>query len=192
MAGVEIIGTIISLVYLYLEIKENFLMWFVGFLASVFYIFIFYQSKFYADMGLQFYYLLISIYGIYYWTKGGKTSKPEEVKISRITLKILSLSMFVTVLLFFLLSFILNKYTDSPLPYWDSLTTALSITATWLLARKIIEHWYFWVVINIISASLYIYKGLYPTAFLYFVYFVFSFVGYFQWKNNILNNLKLN
>jgi len=183
---VELTGTIISFIYLYLEIKENYLMWLVGFLASAFYIIIFFQAKFYADMALQGYYLAISIYGIFYWTKIDENSSQTKPPIVRITGKTLMIVFAVSLILFAVLSQILSRYTDSPLPYWDALTTAFSITATWLLARKIIEHWFFWLGINLLSAILYFYKGLYPTFVLYIIYFVFSYVGYRQWNKQFI------
>ena len=84
-------------------------------------------------------------------------------------------------LLFYLIALVLRDYTDSPVPYGDAFTTALSITATWMLARKIIEHWWIWVVVNSVSLGLYIYKGLYPTSGLFFFYAHMSVVGYYQW-----------
>ena len=182
---IEITGALVGFIYLYLEIKENYLMWLLGFITSAFYIVIFYQSKFYADMSLQIYYLGISVYGVLYWTKGGTSDKKETIRITRINIKQVTLLSLIFIILFGAISRILILYTDSPLPYWDTFTTALSFIATWMLARKIIEHWYLWIIINFISTGLYIYKGLYPTSVLFVVYFAFSFVGYLAWKKSM-------
>ena len=89
-----------------------------------------------------------------------------------------------TVPLFLFIALILERFTDSPLPYWDALTTALSITATWMLARKILEQWYLWILVNTISLVLYVYKGLYPTVVLFSFYAALSLVGYVQWRKS--------
>jgi len=181
---IEILGTVISFIYLYYEIKENYLMWIFGFIASSLYVVVYIKSGFYADMSLQIYYVAISIYGIFYWTKGGKTEKKEDVLITKINSKQIALLSLIMIILFGAISRILILYTDSTVPYGDAFTTALSFVATWMLARKIIEHWFLWIIINAISAGLYFYKGLYPTSILFVVYFVFSFVGYIEWKKS--------
>ena len=181
---VEIFGVITGLLFLYFEIKENYLMWPLGLISSALYFVIFYNSKFYADMSLQIYYVVISLYGWYFWTKGGKTDKKEDVQISKLNLKQAIMYLIISAILFYFYSNILVKYTDSPLPYWDSFTTALSIVATFMLTRKIIEQWLIWIVVDAVSLGLYIYKGLYPTALLFAVYTVLAIVGYLQWRKS--------
>jgi nicotinamide mononucleotide transporter len=184
---VEITGAIISFIYLYFEIKEDYLMWIFGFVSSLLYVVIYFKSGFYADMSLSVYYLTISIYGFLYWTKGGKTEKKDAIPITRISKKQILLLLLISLILFAAISRILILYTPNPAaPYGDAFTTALSFVATWMLARKLIEHWYLWVIINSVSVSLYIYKGLYPTAILFTIYFIFSFVGYYKWKKSML------
>jgi nicotinamide mononucleotide transporter len=81
---------------------------------------------------------------------------------------------------------VLSKLTDSPVPEWDSFITSLSIIATWMLARKIYEHWYLWIIVNFVSAVLFMARGLYPTVFLYLIYGFMSFAGLMAWKKTIL------
>jgi nicotinamide mononucleotide transporter len=88
----------------------------------------------------------------------------------------------ITIVIFALLVYVLINFTDSPVPMGDAFTTALSITATWMLARKILDMWWVWMVVNAVSLGLYIYKGLYPTSVLFFFYFTMSIVGYLQWN----------
>ena len=90
-------------------------------------------------------------------------------------------------LIHLLIAFILVKYTDSPVPYGDSFTTALSILGMWLLAKKHVEQWWFWFVVNIISCALYAWKGLYTTSILFGIYSIISVFGYFKWKKMMLN-----
>jgi len=91
----------------------------------------------------------------------------------------------VAIAMFFLYYFVLANYTDSPLPKADSFTTALSIVATWMLARKMIENWILWVIVDGVSAGLYFYKELYPTAILFVIYTIMAVVGYWQWRKSI-------
>lgn len=162
-------------------------MWPVGLLTSLFYIVIFYQTKFYADMGLQVYYVVISAYGLYNWMYGKKGQSTGKLYISKIRLRQLIVLAPIAVVLFAGLSYILIHYTDSPVPYGDSFTTAISIIATWMLARKILEQWLLWIVANAVSLALYSYKGMYPTTILFVFYTGLSVVGYIQWRKSYRN-----
>lgn len=180
MQTIEIIGAIIGLLYLYLEYKANKWLWPVGVLMPVVYVWIFFQSKFYADMGINVYYFFASIYGWVRWTK--HQTEGDELPISHTPRRyILPLSVIGSAL-FAIIAFILIRFTDSPVPYGDSLTTALSILGMWMLAHKYVEQWWFWFVVNFISCGLYVWKGLYPTSILFAIYSVISVFGYFKWK----------
>lgn len=185
MDYIEIFGAATGLIYLYFEIKQKIWLWPLGIITSSFYIYIFYTSKFYADMSLQVYYLAISIYGWYHWLHGGCKSTKTELPVTHITQKKAIMLLTITIALFVGLWAILDKLTDSPVPIGDAFTTALSITATWMLARKIIEHWYLWVIVNAVSLGLYVYKGLYPTSVLFLFNTIMSVVGYYQWRDNM-------
>ncbi|HPD96147.1 MAG TPA: nicotinamide riboside transporter PnuC [Tenuifilaceae bacterium] len=185
---VELFGAVTGLIYLFLEIKQKVWLWPLGVVTSAFYIYIFFVSKFYADMGLQVYYLVISFYGWYYWLHGGKNKEANLLPVTHTPVKMVFGLVVVTVIFFFVIRFILFRFTDSPVPTGDAFTTALSITATWMLARKFIEHWWLWVVINAVSLALYVYKGLYPTSVLFVFYTTMSFVGYRQWKKELAIN----
>lgn len=182
---IEIIGAALGLLFLYFEIKQNALLWPLGVLTSLFYIVIFFKAKFYADMGLQVYYVIISIYGWYYWLKGNEKNAQTLVSVSRISAKLSIILVLVTIPIFLLIAYVLINFSDSPIPYWDAFTTALSITATWMLARKILEQWLVWILVNAVSLGLYLYKGLYPTVVLFAFYTILSFVGYWQWKRDV-------
>ncbi len=180
---VEVCGTITGFLYLGFSIRQHFLTWPVGLLNALFYIAVFYTSRIYADMTLQFYYVVISIYGWWCWYHGSATGNSLMVTKTDAALWLkLMMSFF---LLFIVIAYILLHYTDSQVPYWDALTTALSIVATWMLARKKIEHWLVWVVVDAISMGLFIFKKLYPTTLLFFVYTVLAVYGYAEWKKGI-------
>ena len=177
----EVLGVVFSLLYLLFSIRQNILLWPAGMIAAILYMVVFYQSKFYADMGLNGYYFLISIYGWLLWSKG-KSKGGEGLPVSRIRLKQGVLLALITLVAFAGIGFVLDRFTDSPVPYWDAFTTALSFTATWMLAKKIIEHWILWVIIDLVSMALYLYRGLYPTLLLFAVYTKMAVIGYLQWK----------
>lgn len=182
---IELLGLIFGLLYVILSIKQNIWCWPVGFITSALYVYVFFVTKFYADMGLQVYYLLVSIYGWYNWMFGAGSKKPDDLKISKIKLKLGIYLIITMILLFVVIAFILVNYTDSELPYWDSFTTAASFIATWMLAKKIIEHWIIWIIVDFVSLGLYVYKGLYPTVILFAVYTILAILGYLEWKKEL-------
>jgi nicotinamide mononucleotide transporter len=204
---IELFGAITGILYVILEIRQNIWLWPVGIITSAVYIWVFFTGKLYADMGLQGYYLVISILGWYWWVKGsgpraqgsghkkddshfegGQGDVPtfrEKLKVTRLSLKTGIILAVVFFLLYFLMWIILDRLTDSPVPEWDSFITSLSIIATWMLARKIYEHWFLWIVVNIAAAALFFTRGLYPTVILYIVYCAMSFVGLIEWKKTL-------
>ncbi len=181
---IELLGSVLSIIYLYLSIKQKASLWIFGFLCSALYVVVFFQSKFYADMSLQFYYLGVSVFGWISW-KAGKPENRKELPVKRTTPLSGVIILLIALILYFVYYFILTGYTDSPLPKADSFTTALSIVATWMLARKMIEHWWLWIIVDSVSAGLYFYKALYPTAILFVIYTIMAIIGYRQWKKSL-------
>lgn len=181
---IEITGATISLIYLILSIREKAGLWIFGFLSSLLYIWVFYHSKLYAEISLQFYYLFVSIYGWITWRRKTKNTNEKAIVISRVSSREVYFYLSGTIAVFFLYFVILRYLTDSPVPVADSVVGALSIIATWMLAKKKIENWLVWIVADALAAGLYFYKGLYPTAILFVVYTTMAVVGYFQWKKN--------
>jgi len=204
---IEVFGAVTGIIYVFLEIRQTIWLWPVGILTSAVYIWIFFTSKIYADMSLQVYYLVISILGWYWWARGtgqkdererGRKgereiddeqilheSGKEELQVTRLKLKTGVVLVIVFVVLYIALWFVLTRLTDSPVPVRDSFITSLSIVATWMLARKIYEHWYLWIVVNFVSAVLFLTRGLYPTVVLYIVYGIMSFAGLVAWKKTL-------
>ena len=180
---IEVLGAVTGLIYLYFSIKQIIWLWPLGIITSVLYIYVFYTSKFYADMSLQVYYFFVSIYGWYHWKKG---STGKELPVITASWLFLVLSILVSGLLTLVIGYILKNYTDSPFPYLDAFTTAGSIVATWMLARKYLEQWIFWIIIDLVSMGMYIYKDLYPTAGLFLVYTTMAWIGYKQWKRDLI------
>jgi nicotinamide mononucleotide transporter len=181
---VEIVGAILSLIYLYLSIKQKISLWFYGIISSLFYIFVFFQNKLYADLSLQLYYVVISIYGWINW-KQGKLGKSKDLPATRITKRFILISIIATGLVYFAYYVVLLKFTDSNVPKSDALVGALSIIGTWMLAKKFLENWLVWIVADGLCIGLYIYKSLYPTVILFIIYTVMAGVGYWQWKKTM-------
>lgn len=189
----EYFGVLTGLLYLLLEIRQHRAMWVVGFLTSLVYVFVFFFSKIYADMGLNIYYVAISIYGFWQWSRQNKkrlaavipdqASRPNEKILYRnLTLPLFTGILFAIAAIYALLYYLLHDFTDSPIPAGDAFTTAVGIVATWMLARRIIEHWIFWIIVNCVSVYLYYLRGLYPTMFLYICYALLAAVGLYTWK----------
>jgi len=181
---IEIIGAVLGLIYLFFSIRKSLWLWPTGLLSSCFYISIFFYSKLYAEMGLQVYYVIVSIYGWYHWIFGQKDNKTKELPVIRLDFKKLTIYFFSFLFFYAILFFILKKYTDSSIPGWDSVATALSIIATWMLAKKVLENWILWIITDALCIGIYIYKDLYPTAILFIVYTILAYVGYLNWKNS--------
>lgn len=184
----EVLGAILGVLYIYFSIKQNILTWPTGLLTSALYVVVFFQAKLYADMGLQAYYVVISIYGWYFWLKGKKPQEKEQVPVRVSSRKLKYLLIAASVVLYIVILFILVNYTDSDVPHMDAMTTALSIVATWMLAKKYIGHWLIWIFVDAVSAGLYVYKGLWPTVILFVIYTVMAVLGYLEWKKDLSRN----
>lgn len=186
MEYLEIIGTIIGLIYLWLEYHASIYLWVASIAMPIVYTFIFFDAGLYADMGINIYYVLASIYGFVCWKwaigrKSGKNSL-KKLKISHTPCRLAMPLSIISIALTFAIAYILIAFTDSNVPWCDSITTSLSVVAMWLMARKYIEQWWVWIVVDAISAALYIYKELYFTAGLYALYAVIAYFGYKKWK----------
>jgi nicotinamide mononucleotide transporter len=161
---IEVLGVLTSLVYLYFSVRQIIWLWPFGILSSALFIWIFFSSKFYADMGLQVYYLGISIYGWIYWLHGGsREAGGRKLPVRKVSSRQVWALSGTGLTLFLGIVAVLVYLTDSDVPWGDGFTTAASIVATWMLARKILEHWLVWIVVDTVAAALYFYKGLYPT-----------------------------
>jgi nicotinamide mononucleotide transporter len=188
---VELVGVLFALVYLYLSVRENIWLWITGFVSSFFFLIVYFDERLYADMGLQVYYLVISVYGWMVWRYGRKKTGRPKMPVSRTT-GALALKLGIA---FFLIYVIvaaallglpeLIGIPASDLPYWDAFTTTGSILATWMLARKKIEHWLVWIVVDSVSAGMYIYKGLTITTLLFVVYTIVAVLGYREWSQQM-------
>lgn len=196
----EIIGTLVGLLYLWLEYRASIYLWIAGIIMPAVYIFVYYDAGLYADFGINIYYLGAAIYGWMMWkygsflrrkllrTKKQEPTKQTELPITRMPLRYLLPLVAVFGVALLGIAWILINFTDSNVPWLDSFTTALSIIGMWMLARKYVEQWWAWIAVDAVSAGLYIYKGLDFTAGLYALYTIIAIFGYFKWKKMMLNS----
>lgn len=180
----EIIAVIFGLLSVWYSKKVNILVYPTGIISVVIYVYICLGAKLYADMGINFVYFVMSIYGWYNWTRKDSLKKILTISICNRKDHIINLSMF---LFFFItLSYILSNYTDSNVPYWDSLTTAIFIVGMWLMAMKKVENWIFWIIGDIISIPLYFYKGLVLTSLQFTIFLFIAILGYIAWRKRYI------
>ncbi len=182
----EILGVITGIIYLWLEYRASIYLWIAGIIMPAIYIFVYYDAGLYADFGINIYYLLIALYGWMAWKTGftllGRGKPAKKLRISRMPHSALVKILLAYAAAQIFITWLLINYTDSTVPYADSFTTALSIVGMWMLARKYIEQWWVWCIVDVASSALYIYKELYLTAALYAVYAIIAIFGYWKWK----------
>ncbi len=183
MLALQIIGTILGLLYLYLEYKVNIWLWVVGVIMPVVHGILYYKAGLYADAAINLYYVLAGIYGLICWlchSQKKSDAVPHSVLTApRRTIPLLVASYAVLHIAIYML---LVTFTNSTVPVCDSFTTALSIVALWMLSKKYTEQWLVWLVVDAVTVGLYIYKGIYITAALYAVYTLLAVVGYMKWR----------
>jgi nicotinamide mononucleotide transporter len=179
----EIVAVVLGLISVYLTTRQNVWCYPLGIISVFIYIFIFYDVKLYADMGLQVFFIVLQVYGWYEWLYGG--AEHTALHVSRAVKKVYGISFLFTVIATAVLGYILHQLTDASLPYVDSFLAVLSMVAQWMMAKKYIENWILWMAVNIGSIGMYGVKGLYFTMFLYAVYFCLAIVGYVEWKRSM-------
>lgn len=179
---IEAAGFLVGLAYLYFEYHANRLVWLMSVIMPLISIWVYLNAGLYADFAINIYYFLIAIYGYTAWTFGHNRKQSTPLPISRITPKALLGSLIAFVVIFMLIYFVLQNYTNSTVPAGDAFTTALSIVAMWMLARKYIEQWIAWMIVDAMCVCLYIYKGIYLYGVLYAIYTIIALLGYRKWQ----------
>jgi len=180
----DMLGCIVGLIYIYQEYKASIWLWLTGIIMPVIYMFVYYDAGLYADFGMQIYYTLAAIYGFLYW-KFGRKKGAEEIPITHYPRRLILPSLLTFLLLWAALYIILIKFTNSTVPVLDSFGNALSFIGLWALAKKYIEQWWIWIVVDIELAGLYVYKEIPFTAGLYAFYAVIAVAGYFKWRRSL-------
>ena len=178
------VGVALGLLYLYLEYKANIWLWVVGIIMPIVHGTLYFRSGLYADCAMQVYYILAGLYGLAVWRKksSSKNQDHHSADISITPARIWPAIIALYVALHTAIYIILIKCTDSTVPFWDAMTTALCIIAYWMLSRKFIEQWFVWLAVDAITVGLYIYKDIPLTAGLYALYCILAIAGYIRWR----------
>ena len=207
MNYLEIAGVLIGLLYLYLEYRASSWLWIAGVIMPAIYIFVYYDAGLYADMGISIYYILASVYGLIIWIKerdrsslanprsdnqervGDTQNLQSEENKNRDAEGIKSLPgryylpiVVSIIILTAVIGFILERLTDSTVPWADGFTTAVSILAMWMLAKKYTQQWILWIIADLACSILYVYKELWFTGGLYLLYSIIAYFGYKRWQ----------
>ena len=179
----DITTTILGLAYILLEYKASVWMWVVGFFMQCLGIVLYYQKGLYADCGMEFYYLAMTIYGFVAWMR--HASKKQDLPIRHMPKKTAAIWLGLAAMIWLVLYLILTNFTDSRVPIFDAFTTALSIVGIWALARKYLEQWFVWIVVDIVTCGLYFYKDIPFKASLYGIYVIIAVFGFLKWKKSL-------
>lgn len=184
--ALEALGFVVGLFYIYYEYHANAKVWIATIIMPAISIWVYFRAGIYADFGINIYYFLMAIYGYWHWTRhrtdDKDASKKASLPITHTPPRVWLPWVLVTAGIYFAIAAILIFMTDSTVPWIDAFTTALSITATWLLARKYIEQWWAWMAVDAVCVGLFIYKGIYFYAVLYLIYTAICVAGYMKWK----------
>jgi nicotinamide mononucleotide transporter len=176
----EVAAVVLALAYLILAMKENSLCWHAAFVSTSIYVFLFWDVSLLMESALQIFYLVMAVYGWWQWRKQGDTQ--SELRIHRWALRTHIIVAVVVGLLTLSFGYVLSTSTHAELPYLDSFTTWGAVVTTYMVTRKVLENWIYWIVIDGASVYLYIDRELYLTALLFVLYVVLVVIGFFQWN----------
>ena len=181
----DITTTILGLLYILFEYRASAWLWFVGFLMQTLGIVLYYQKGLYADCGMEFYYLSMTVYGYWKWVRGA--ANKQALPITRFPRKLIIPWCALMLTLWGIIYWLLVTFTNSNVPMADSFTTALSIVGIWALAHKYLEQWFIWIAVDVVTCVLYFYKDIPFKGGLYALYVIIAIFGYKKWKQMIDN-----
>jgi len=182
---IEGIGAALAVAYLLLALKQNKLCWFAWIASSILYLYVMYQAGLYMESLLQVFYLCMGFYGLSQWTKTINNNQNTYVDIWSIGNHIFAISLIIV--LSFLSGILLSNFSNAALPFIDAFTTWGAIVASYMVAKKILENWIYWFVIDFISVFIFASRGLYFTSALFVTYLVIIYFGYKSWSKIRLN-----
>lgn len=181
--ALDIATTMLGLIYILLEYRASMWLWLVGFVMELLDIVLYYQSGLYADCGMEFYYLFMTVYGVWTWKFGKKRlqKEGEDLPVTHFKRRLILPWVLGTLVIWAALWYWLTQI-GSTVPVADAFTTALSFVGIWALARKYLEQWLVWIAVDAVSSALYFYKDLPFKASLYALYVLIAVAGYFKWR----------
>ncbi len=179
MSLTELLGFLTGVVNVWLLARQILWNWPVGMANNLLYFAVFLHSGLYGDAGLQLIYAGLGVYGWWHWSHPapGRTT----LSVARMSPMTWIWLIPATALATFVLAMFLVRFTDSTVPRWDALTTALSLAATYGQTKKLLESWWIWILADLIYVPLYIYKGLWLTSGLYVIFMILCIVGLRAW-----------
>lgn len=183
MTALEIGAAAITTLSIWLAARQNVWYYPTGIVSVILYAWIYAHARLYAEAGLQFVWFALMIYGWYQWLYGG--SHHSELRVSRTPRGGWAALVFAGVMMSLLIAFVQHRYTNNPAPLVDSTIAAFSIVAQAMTAKKWLESWLVWIVINVLAVALYIDRALYPTAILYAILFILGIKGYVEWRRSL-------
>jgi nicotinamide mononucleotide transporter len=183
----EAIAFVLALAMVICSVYEKPLTWPLAIVSSALYVWLFYVSKLYGETMVNVFYVLSGLYGWFQWLFGHRKASSEPLRVARLDSKGIAIMLASWKAGWIALALFLWRYTDSDVPWADAFVTAGSFVATILLARKYIENWPVWIVVNAASVALFLYKSLWLTAVLYAILFATSFWGWRVWSKQVSN-----
>jgi nicotinamide mononucleotide transporter len=176
----EVLAVVLSVAYLVLAMRENRLCWYAALIGSALYVKLMWQAGLMMETGLQVYYVIMAAYGWWAWRDGGK-SAGAVLRIHRWPWSKHALAIGVILVASILSGLVLSQFDTAQRPFADAFVTWASVLCTWMVARKLLENWLYWIVIDSIALALYVDRGLYPTALLFAAYVILAVCGWFEW-----------
>ena len=182
---IEGVGAVLAIAYLLLALKQNKLCWFAWIASSILYLYVMYQAGLYMESLLQVFYLCMGFYGLSQWSKTINDNQNTYVHLWSIGNHIFAISL--VIVLSFLSGTLLSNFSNAALPFIDAFTTWGAIVASYMVAKKILENWIYWFIIDFISVFIFASRGLYFTSALFVTYLVIIYFGYKSWSKIRLN-----
>lgn len=182
----EILAVVLAIAYLVLAIRQNIWCWAAAAVSSLLFLFVMYRANLYLQSALQLFYLGMAVYGWRQWRRGGDDS--SELKVSTWSLRHHTIAIGLVLLLVMISGEVLSRNSDAALPHVDAFVTWGAIVATFMVARKVLENWIYWFVIDAVSVGLYLSRDLVFTSALFVVYLVLIVIGYRSWRASMLES----
>jgi nicotinamide mononucleotide transporter len=179
----ELTAVLFGIVSVWLSVREHIWSWPTALVNVSLFFVLFYQTGLYSDMGLQVVYFALSVYGWYQWLYGG--AGRTSLAVSRTPRRTWWVLAALALVVWATLGRVTSRLPGAALPYIDAATTTASLLAQWMMTRKLLENWVVWVLVDVAYVAMFLFKGLYLTAFNYGIYLVLSAVGYFAWRRSL-------
>ncbi|USD23236.1 nicotinamide riboside transporter PnuC [Microbulbifer variabilis] len=177
----EVAAVVLALAYLLLAMREKISCWYAAFISTAIYLVLFWDVSLLMESALQVFYLGMAIFGWWQWRH--HEDKNKDLRIHRWPLQTHLMVISGVFLLTLVFGYLLDNFTSAALPYLDSFTTLGAVVTTYMVTRKVLENWIYWIVVDGASIYLYLDRGLYLTALLFLLYVVLVVIGFFQWKS---------